>query len=123
MYGRKIVFLSSLLLVLFSSGGAFAALSPEVLSVDFYPSGARFVFQLELEKEGDFEFTLPVTFLSESVRALQRGVASLRVDVIQEEVRLDPAPVLEPEERAAMEERLEVLEGAYTEKRREIRLL
>ena len=123
-YGRKFIFLLFLSAIfLFACFSASEAAEPEVVNVDFYPTGARFVFQLNLNEAGDFEFTLPVTFLPDSVRALQRGVASLRVETAQEEVPPDFLPALEPEERAAMEERRGILEGAAAEKRREIRLL
>ena len=111
------------------------AAEPEVVSVDFYPSGARFVFQLLLEQAGDFEFTLPVTFLTESVRSLQRGVGSMRVEVVPKEEHEEEAqeeeaqeeeescPELAALERAATEKRIETLEKTAAEKRREIRLL
>jgi len=108
---RKILFICALLIpmVFLTTPARSEAADPEVVSVDFYPSGARFIFQLELNREGDFEFTLPGAFLPASVRTLDRGAASMRAEMIQ----VRPAPFLE----------LEPLEMAAAEKRREVRLL
>ena len=56
-----------------------AALSPSVHTVDFYPAGARFVFQVK--GTGNFEFVLPGAFDPNSVRPLaQEGISSLKVE-------------------------------------------
>jgi len=106
MYRKIFAFLSALSLALYA--GSAAAAEPRVTGVDFYPSGARFVFQLEVDREGDFEFTLPGTFMVDTVRTLERGAASMRAEAIQ--VR----PAALPE--------LEALESVVVERRREVRL-
>jgi len=107
MYRKKCLVLCSLLIlsVFFTTA---AAAEPEVVSVDFYPSGARFVFQLELDREGDFEFTLPGAFQADTVRTLERGAASMRAETI----RVRPAALPE----------VEALERVVAERRREVRL-
>ena len=107
MYRRILVLLCALSIV--CAGGEAAvtqAVSPEIMSVDFFPSGAKFVFQLKLDREGDFEFTLPATFVPETVRPLIRGSASMRAEMAQ--VRPAPFPELEPLEKIVAEKRRDV---------------
>ena len=100
-----------LLLLAFRAIGEAAVpedMEPKVVSVDFYPHGAKFVFQLTTDGERDFEFTLPGSFIAETVRPLMRGTASMRAELVQ--VKPEPFPELEP------------LEKTVSEKRREVRL-
>ncbi|MDR2137354.1 MAG: DUF4139 domain-containing protein [Synergistaceae bacterium] len=61
---------------------------PVVKSVDFYPSGARFVFEIRDHPEKAFEFYLPGAFELQSVRPLAQGeVTALRVDSLKLERR------------------------------------
>lgn len=77
--------------LLLTSAGE-AAVGPVVQGVDFYPSGARFVFQVKAEK--NFDFTLPGAFLSDSVRLLTPdGVTSLRIESVPREQWVPPALV------------------------------
>lgn len=70
------IFCLAVLLVFFAR--SCAANTPEVRSVDVYPKGARFVF--ELPAEGPFRFELPGAFDAGSIRLLNpRGVSDLRV--------------------------------------------
>ena len=56
-----------------------AAAAPAVRSVDIYPRGARFVFEL-VPTEGPFQFELPGAFDAKSVRLLNlTGVSDLQV--------------------------------------------
>ncbi|MCL2010599.1 MAG: DUF4139 domain-containing protein [Synergistaceae bacterium] len=103
MYRRNFVSLCLLCLLFICAGGEAAV--PEVVGVDFYPSGARFVFQLRPDKEGDFEFTLPGPFAPETVRPLIRGSASMRAEAVQ--MRPEPFPELAPLEKIVAEKRRE----------------
>jgi len=75
---RRFFVLCFCVLCAFSMGVAEAA-TPEVESVFFYPSGARFVFRIEAGK--DFDFVLPGAFDADSVRFMERdNVAFVRVE-------------------------------------------
>ncbi|MDR1622956.1 MAG: DUF4139 domain-containing protein [Synergistaceae bacterium] len=64
----------------------------EVRSVDFYPSGARFVFQAAAALGENFEITLPGAFVPDSVRFLnQGGVCSVRVESAPRDAWTPPA--------------------------------
>jgi uncharacterized protein (TIGR02231 family) len=86
-----------------------AAVTPEVNTVDFYPTGARFVFRIpafEGERR-DFEFTLPGAFDSQSVRLLtQDGVTSMRAEAVT--VKLTPPKELDPLKKVAAEKQREL---------------
>ena len=103
-------FLLCCILSLLPSGARAAeagTVKPEILSVDFYPTGARFVFQVQADKE--FDLTLPGAFDPQSVRLLtQDNVTSVRVDTVS----LAPTS---PEE-------LEPFKEVIAEKKRELRM-
>ncbi|MDR1731808.1 MAG: DUF4139 domain-containing protein [Synergistaceae bacterium] len=64
-----------------AAGSASASENPQfsVVSVDFYPNGAKFTFRAEAD--GRFAFTLPGAFDQDSVRCLTpESLTSLRVD-------------------------------------------
>jgi uncharacterized protein (TIGR02231 family) len=62
----------------------------EVRSVDFYPSGARFIFQATAPGS-NFEITLPGAFAADSVRFLTRGASSVRVENVPRNLWTPPA--------------------------------
>jgi uncharacterized protein (TIGR02231 family) len=81
-----------------------------VLSVDFYPSGARFVFQASAVSGNNFEITLPGAFAADSVRFLTPGgVSSVRVESAPRDAWTPPA--------------LSPLKSQIDEKDRELKLL
>ncbi|MDR2180802.1 MAG: DUF4139 domain-containing protein [Synergistaceae bacterium] len=77
------------------AGDAGEVLEAAVRSVDFYPSGARFVFQAGAAPGRNFEITLPGAFQPDSVRFLSPGdVSSLRVEAVTRDLWTPPALVL-----------------------------
>jgi uncharacterized protein (TIGR02231 family) len=98
--------------LLFTFSAPIKAEGAEVRSVDFYPSGARFVFQVTEDpgKDKNFEITLPGAFLSDSVRFLtQGGVSSVKVENAPRDAWTPPA--------------LAPLKSRIDEKDRELKLL
>jgi hypothetical protein len=103
-----------------AAGEAAVTTKAEVKSVDFYPAGAKFVFQIRpnLDEEndgdenagsgkGDFEFILPGAFDAASIRLLtQDGATSARMKNIV--VKRTPPEELEPLKKIAAEKRREL---------------
>lgn len=83
MFFKSVLVKSVLVLIsagfLLLSARPCAADVPEVRSVDLYPKGARFVFELP-PVEGAFQFELPGAFDPQTVRPLNpRGITGLKV--------------------------------------------
>jgi uncharacterized protein (TIGR02231 family) len=68
------------------------AAAPAPLGADFYPYGAKFVFQVEPRPDGNFEFELPGAFDPDSVRFLKReALVFVRAESVTREDWTPPA--------------------------------
>jgi uncharacterized protein (TIGR02231 family) len=98
---------------------AFAAAEGEVVAevrtVDFYPMGARFVFQVKAAPGKNFALTLPGAFSPEDVRFVTRSdVASLRVESLLREEWTPPALALLKSRVEVKDRELKLLQGHKT---------
>ncbi len=73
MKGEKYLFMRNLIIslaIIASFASAATASEVKITALDFYPSGAKFTFNVELENNSTFEAILPGAFKADTVRLL-----------------------------------------------------